>query len=427
MTNAIPTYDSAESLRKGQRFSEAAEQFAQLWLEKQVPSIGWRYAICLRKLGKLDEAGQVIQDALSKFPDDKMTKSEFGWFLYEKELKPAKEESDLGRAIHFANEILILNSDALAVKVVSLAVMKVAKGKKKWDVVLEWANKLKPEELDNVPKTFDGKRGMSDRETWYVNKAKALLETGNFEESRAFAQNGSQEFPNELFLARTAALALSRMGDIDGAANELYALLSHPRADWYVKSDLAELEFARGDSAEAYRLMCDAASNSNDDEYKLKIFVTLGQIALSLGRNDVAAEHVELAKAVRNKNNWSIPAELLQLEKVTKELLAESGQTWPDLPDDANALSKICHQRWREGKLEGQEFIKGTLGPIRPDKPFSFIRRDDGGENVFVIIRDIPRRCAQEGARLEFTLKKSFDKKKNRESVQAANVQCIKD
>jgi len=424
MTDTVPTYDTAEALRKSKNYQEAGKQFAQLWQQKQVPSIGWRYAYCLRKLDQVDEAEQIIRDALSKFPEDKMTKSELGWILYDKELKPAKEESDLGRTIHFANEILVLNSDLFALRLVSLAVMKVAKGKKKWDQVLEWANKLKPEDLDTTSKIYEGRRVMSDREIWYVNRAKALLETESYLEARTFAQAGTQEFPNELFLARTAALALARMGEAEAAIGELRALLSHPRADWYVKADLAGLEFARGNHADAYQMMCDAAANSNDDEYKLKIFVTLGKIALALGRTDVTAEHVALAKAVRMANSWSISAELVQLEKETQTALAAKGEAWPNLPADTDSLSKICHQRWREGKIEGLEFIKGTLGPINPDKPFAFIQRDDGNENVFVIIKDIPRRCAHEGAKLEFTLKKSFDKKKNRESVQAANVRC---
>jgi len=425
MTETDPTYDSAESLRKEKKFTEAAEQFAILWQQKPSTMYGWRYAFCLRKLDKTDDAESVLKDVLEKFPDDKFAKSEMGWILYEKELKPAKEESDLGKTLHFANEILKLNSEAFAMRLIAQVVMKVAKGKKKWDVVLEWSNKLNPTDLSTETRMFDGKRGMSERETWYVGRAKALLELGHFDEARVFAQQGIVEFPDELFLARTAALALARNGKLDEGANELQKLLNHRRADWYVKADLADVEFSRGNRGEAFRLMSDAVSNSQDDEYKLGCFVTLGKIALEMNKLEIAAEHVALAKAVRAANNWSISPDLAQLEQNVIKAFKDANEPFPSLSSDVKELSKICHQRWREGATEGLEFIKGTLKPFDSNKPFAFIKRDDGKEDVFVLLRNVPRKCAQEGAQLEFVLEKSFDQKKNRESTQASKVRCL--
>jgi len=328
--------------------------------------------------------------------------------------------------LHFANEIIKLNPDLFAVRLVAMAVMKVAKGKKKWDVVFEWANKINPADLSTEPQIFDGKRGMSQRETWYVGRARALLELERFDDARVFAQQGIVEFPDELFLARTAALALARSGKLDEAADELRKLLNHRRADWYIKADLADVEFSRGNRAEAFRIMSDAVSNSQDDEYKLGCFVTLGKIALEMGKLDITAEHVALAKAVRAANNWSISPELAQLEQNVIKAYKDANEPFPSLPSDVKELSKICHQRWREGASEGLEYIKGTLKPFDPEKKFAFIKPDNGKEDVFVLLRNIPRNCAKEGARLEFILEKSFDQKKNRESTQAAKVRCFK-
>jgi tetratricopeptide (TPR) repeat protein/cold shock CspA family protein len=426
MTDTIPTYDTAEALRNQKKYVEAAEQFSLLWKQKSIAMFGQRYAFCLRKLNKTDEAEAVLKEVLEKFPEDKYTKSEMGWVLYDKELKPAKEESDLGKTLHFANEIVKLNPDLFAVRLVAMAVMKVAKGKKKWDVMLEWSNKLNPADLSSEARMFDGKRGMSERETWYVGRAKALLELGQFNEARAFAQQGIVEFPDELFLARTAALALARNGKLDEGAEELRKLLNHRRADWYVKADLADVEFSRGNRTEAFRIMSDAVSNSQDDEYKLGCFVTLGKIALEMDKLKIAAEHVALAKAVRAANNWSISPDLAQLEQNVIKAFKDANEPFPSLPVDAKELSKICHLRWREGASEGLEFVQGTLKPFDPEKKFAFIQPDNGKEDVFVLLRNIPRNCAKEGARLEFILEKSFDQKKNRESTQATKVRCSK-
>ncbi len=247
----IPNFQDADALRKNGNYAEACEQFAQIWQRNPGPLSGWRYAFCLRKIGRIEDAERIAKEALAKNPEDKYIKSELAWILYEKELKPAKEESDLERVVNAARQILELNSDRVALAQVVLAVMKVAKGKGNWTVLLEWANRLTLEDLDNQPRTIDGKRGMSGRESWYVNRARALLELRRFDEARHFAQAGSAEFPDGIFLRRIAALALARSGDLGGAIAEMRALLTHPRSDWYMKAELAELEYQAGNTEEA--------------------------------------------------------------------------------------------------------------------------------------------------------------------------------
>lgn len=423
-----PNYDSAETLRKNKSYLEASQQFAQLWQQNPSQFIGWRYAFCLRKVGRLEEAEIIAREALAKFPEDKFTKSELGWTLYEKELKPAKEESDLGRIIYVANQILKLNSDGMVLTKVAMAVMKVAKGRKNWRVLLEWADRLNPEALDDQPMLFNGKRGMSDREIWYVNYANALLQLERFDEARQFAQDGLASIPNEVFLRRTAALALASSGDLAGGIAEMRSLLTHPRADWYMKAELAELEYLFGNHTEAYRLICDSISSTYQPaEYKLEYFVTLAKVALILGKLDVAAEHITLARAIRSDQGWKIPPEIVQVEKDILAALGAENRDWPGLPKDPKQLESVCRKHWQEGATEGTEFYQGVIKPYPEGRHFAYIRRDDGGEDVYIVVRDLPRNCSQPGTRVEFSLKTSYDKKKDRESVQATNIRCIRE
>lgn len=421
-------YHYAESLRRGKNYIEACEQFARIWQKNPSPLVGWRYAFCLRKTDRLEEAEKIAREALAKYPEDRYTKAEMGWILYEKELKPAREESDLGRIIHVANQVLALNPDKIALAKVVLAVMKVAKGCKKWNIVLEWADRLAVEDLSNEPMMFDGRRGMSDLETWYVGRARALLELGRFDEARQFAQVGLEVLPDEIFLRRTAALALAHSGDLKGGIAEMRALLSHRRAAWYMQAELAYLQYRAGNLDEAYRLICDAVSNPRQsEEYKLEYLVTLARIALALGKLDVAAAHITWVKMVRSSKGWKLPPDLTQVERDVLAAYQASNQTWPELPKDIKQLGVLCHRHWREGKDEGVQFYQGTIMPYPEGRLFAYIKRDDGGEDVYVSVRDLPKRCIQPGSRVEFALKKSFDKKKKRESVQAASVRCIRE
>ena len=423
-----PNYDDAEALRKRKDYPSALKQFSQIWQQNPSPFVGWRYAFCLRKVGQLKNSEQVAREALEKYPEDRFTKSELGWILYEKELKPAKEDNNLHNAISAANQILELNSDGIALAKTVLAVMKIAKGRKNWSILLHWADRIAPDALDDKPMIFDGKRGMSDRETWYVGRARALLELGRSNEARQFARTGLTEFPDEIFLLRTSALALASSGDIAGGIAEMRSLLAHRRASWYMKAELAELEHQLGNYDEAYRLICDAVSSSGQsEEYKLKYFESLAQIALALGKLDVAAEHIALAKAIRSSESWRIPSDLVKVENDVLVALQSSGKTWPELPQDPRQLGRLCSQRWKEGKDTGKQFYSGTVKDYPEGRHFAFIKRDDGGEDVYVIVRDLPRNCNRSDSRVEFTLKTSYDQKKERESTQATSIRCSKE
>lgn len=205
-------------------------------------------------------------------------------------------------------------------------------------------------------------------------------------------------------------------------------LLTHRRADWYMKAELAELEYRAGNLNEGYRLICDAVSDPRQsEEYKLEYFVTLARIALALGKLDVAATHITWVKMIRSSRGWKIPADLLQIEKDTLAAFHASNQTWPELPKDTKQLGMLCRYQWQKGKDEGVQFYQGTIKPYPEGRHFAYIKRDDGGEDVYVDVRDLPRNCLQPGSRVEFALKKSYDKKKERESVQATSVRCIRE
>ncbi len=420
----FPTYESAEALRKQSNFQMAAQAFEQLWQKSPSSSVGWRWAFCHRKMGSLSMAEQIIRDVLQKFSGDKWVVSEFGWVLYDKEIKPGLEEKDLGKVLHSANEIWQYNPTDLLLDKLVMAVSKVAAKCGKWDVVLEWTGRVQAGQLDSKAIEFEGKRGMSDRELWYIRRSRALLELGQYDEARRMAKEGLQEFNNELYLARNAALALAEYGDIAGGARELRLLLNHPRADAYLKADLGELEFRQGNLDEANRLLCEAVLKPQGDQYKLGYFLTMAEIYLSMEKPVAAAESIALAKAVRQKEDWSIPAKLNQLEQETIKKLSTQGQAWPSLPQDITSLSRLCAEHWKAESTVGLQRVTGKVGRIDPDKKHTFLQRDDGEKSVFVMLRDLPKGCS-EGIKVEFALKPSFDRKKNEESVQAVDIRII--
>lgn len=419
-----PTYETAEALRKNGDYKAAGQAFEQLWQKSQTPSIGWRWCYCLRKLGFFEKADQVIREVLNKFPGDKYVIGEFGWVLYFKEIKPGLEDNNLGRVLQAANEIWPYKPTELLLAKIVMAVVKAAKKRDKWDIVVDWLKRIPPAQLDKEAKEFNGKKGTSDREQWYIHYSHALIELERYEEARRMALEGLQEFPGELFLARNAALALASSGDINGGIRELRPLLNHPRGGPYLKADLGELEYKLGHLDEAQRLLCEVVLSPQGNQYKLGYFLTLAEVALARQNPLAAAESLALAKVVRQEQDWSIPVRLIQLENETKRMLEAQNLLWPDLPTDSKSLTRICTQRWKADTSAGLKRITGRIGRIDPDKKHTFIHRDDGEKPVFVLLRELPRGY-QEGTKVDFALKPSFDRKKNEESFQAVDVRIV--
>jgi len=427
----------ADALRKRQQYTEAAAIYEEAWQRESSPYVARWLIYCRRKAGDLDGAAAFATAALDRFPDHPYLRTEYAWVCYDGRIKEARERGNLDQLIACAEETLGLSADELLIARVAQTVVKMAKGLSQtpWEVIAAWAALVNPERLSDQRRTTgDGKTFMSEREEWYVGLAKALLETGQGAEARRVAQEGLQQFPGEIFLLRTAALALFHGGEHEAGAAEMRALRHLPRFDWYMKAELAEMESRLGRTEEAYRLVCEALGNRQDDKFKLRTFEMMAELALRLGKPAVAAAHVRLAGAIRTKEGWKLPAGLEELEVQIREALAATGEAWPSLPEDVRELSRRCRElRQGEGTddaaMRARTEIRctGTIMKIDPGRPFTFIKPDGGGEAVFVAVRELPPDCAGTGAgvRVTFALEESFDRKKNRASVRAVQVKIL--
>jgi tetratricopeptide (TPR) repeat protein len=428
MPNDTHPFAQAENLRKEGRYPQAAQIFATLWQQQPDPRVGWRLAFCQRKQGRLDQAEAVARKALELAPGDPYIQSELGWVLYERYIKPARETGDLGRALYGARQILDLNPQHLLLKLVSQAMMKVGKDRGQWAVVEEWSARLDPADLDKEAREINGKKTMSEREVWYVQRARALLELGRYQEALETAQAGLQDFPDEFFLQRIAAQARAELGGLGEGITQFRRLLNHPHADWYVFADLAILEARAGQQDEAYRHFCTALLSTNQGvEYKLGYLMALADLAVKLNQPEVAALHVALVKAVRMEKGWKVSPEDLEAEQRVRQALAQQGSTWPDLPQDSKGLEARCRQIWKEGQTRGLTFYTGTLKEAPGQRKYTYIQPDGGGEEVFVLVRDLPRECQTKGCRVRYALEKTFDRKKNREAWRAVHVSRLKE
>lgn len=155
--------------------------------------------------------------------------------------------------------------------------------------------------------------------------------------------------------------------------------------------------------------------------------VALADLALELGQPEAAALHLALVKAVRMEKGWNVLPEDLDIEQRVRQALAQPGLTWPELPQDSKGLEARCRQIWKEGQTRGLTFYAGTVKEASEQRKFTYIQPDGGGEDVFVLVRDLPRDCQTKGCRVRYALEKTFDRKKNREAWRAVHVSRLKE
>ena len=61
---------------------------------------------------------------------------------------------------------------------------------------------------------------------------------------------------------------------------------------------------------------------------------------------------------------------------------------------------------------------------VQSNRYYTYIERDDGAEDVFALVRDLPG-CTAPKSRVAFTLQASYDRKKQRESTKAAHGRLV--
>ncbi|MGB9800477.1 MAG: hypothetical protein ACPLUL_10325 [Thermanaerothrix sp.] len=136
--------------------------------------------------------------------------------------------------------------------------------------------------------------------------------------------------------------------------------------------------------------------------------MALADLALKLNQPEVTALHVARVQAVRMEKGWKVPPEDQEAEQRVRQALAEQVSTWPDLPQDSKELEARCRQIWKEGQTRGLTFCTGMVKEAPEQRQYTYIQPDGGGEEVFVLARDLLHECQTKGCRVRYALEKTL-------------------
>ena len=412
MTQPSELRAQAKQHYDAKQFAEAGELFRQLWEGDDDAFSGGRFAFCLRKTGRADEALAVAQAVAEKYPDDIYVRREIVWALYDAEFKPAKERNDLDALVRAGQQIVDLTDEELPIRLVCFAIVDLAKEKMKWPLVAAWCDRVDSQKLSPEPREMNGRRVVSEREQWYFAKIKSLVELKHWDEARTLAQEALASFPRQRDFARWSAQALSGQGHAAEAIAELESLARARQPEWYLLHDLAELQYQAGQAEDAYKTACLAALAFGEDKAKVGLFMLIGRIALDLLRFDVAARHLKLTQLVRTREGWSVPEKwstwktglVLLPNKPEMRLgiclmnsascvpsVAETGK--PEFPlisahNPLRGQPQPRHSPAPAPQTDGQTHT-GSIKTYKEDRGFGFITPNEGDSDLFFHITQV--------------------------------------
>lgn len=207
------------------------------------------------------------------------------------------------------------------------------------------------------------------------------------------------------------------------------SLCNDYKSDWWLFHEYAKVIRDRGQREDALKLMYRAACSNSKLQTMVALFEDIGILCKEMGKNEEAIAHLILCKKIRCENNWTVPDSVLnsiiELNKSLDNYIE---------PNFVKEILEICRSYWKKSSGEGstskdwsqskRKVRKGLMGNVNLgniDHPFCFIFTKDD-EAIFCFKSDLPP-DTKNGDRVIFDATPSFDKKKNKESWKASNIQ----
>jgi len=405
-----------------------------LWEETGDEYDGSGLLHCLRKLELFDEAIVLARVLIDKYPDFDWCRIEVIWTLISGTLYKLGDTEPLGKVVQTAQEIMDLNPDGLAKKMMVFKVLKSAKASNHWEIVNKWVVNIDPTSLSTEPMTdSSGREGWSDQSLWYNYRINGLIQKGDSKEAIVLVDEILEHFPKQRkFFLRLKAFANHRIGNLPEAEKIYQELCDRYKPDWWILHEYAKVVRETGRSENALKLMYQAASNHPKLESMVSLFVDIGMLCKEMGQYEEARAHLVLCKYIRNEKGWNIPESVTDTINELDKIIGNN-----DKPSSLKEALNNCRNKWEKLKEKDSDFEKlsngsrkakkrliGKLRLGRSEQPFCFIYTGDE-QSFFCVKSDLPP-DVREGSELIFDAIPSFDRKKDKESWKATNMRRIR-
>lgn len=390
--------NQADELRKAKSYETAIPLYEKLWnsnLQVRSEWDGWKYAYCLRKVGRSVEALNICRETYKIKQVFENNRDLYGWCVFDLEINKSSEEIKKDEQSFFkaAKAITELSkpgtfsaTNPTIMKAVDYLSDKEFHPKYPFKEILEWLRKTTPSTLPyecRQGKSQDGKtiEYASELEKWYAHLCKALFEAEQYSECVKLGEEAIQTIQklhndNDIWIKYRVGLAKGKLGEYEEGIFCLKEVRQRKR-DWFVSKEIAKLYYDQSDYDSALKFSAEAALAPGQDNlgFRWELFMFMGQVLKSQQQIEKAKDHLLLAAKVRQKENWKI-------EPTLSSLLSELEV---DLTDQRSIVQihKSLVPYWDGIVHQGQEKLAGTISKWFAEGKTGLIKGEEGKEYYF--------------------------------------------
>ncbi len=424
--------EEAKAYRKNMEYHKAAEIYKNIIKDCEIENLdkwlGWEYADTLKRIGYLDDAIEVCKCIYKKDENFKFIKDLLAWCLYEKYFKNNNSINitELENIATFITKIVDGDNDKTPYNKVVLRMINKFKKPFVYDKIIQWLEKVDLSYLSSEPYRVSTKENRevelaSNLEEWYYLYCKALYYKKDYKKCLIYKEKAFKDinkFHNsyDIWLNRLEYLCYKNLGELNKAIEGIEVLLNK-RELWVCYYDLADVYMLLNENNKAILYLSKALLSNGEDKSKIKAYELMGRVLKNIGRYKEAEMHLLYGKEIRVKENWKIPDNL-------KEDLKEIDKSYKDKIISLNLKDDLI-DIWRKELLNDNRQY-GEIITVGPNNRYGFIK----GENENYYFRKnsiIDRRFIKQGMKVSYKLKKGFDVKKNKESVEAIEILIMED
>lgn len=433
-----------KDLYKSQNFEVIIDLHRQLNNTQDYEEWDYFYlASAFNKLQQYKYAYEIGLECKRKFKEFKNINNVIGWSLYYGVIKNFNEEVDNVNNILKCVDYITTICEQEKFSPYELVVQKIIKiiySKVDTQIDYRLGNKyldlLDPDKLSNEQRVVkkDGieKKVMSERENWYLKKTKSLYELKMYSECLEIINNKlpvEKEFystPSVLIRGRFSesvekilryrqACCYIALSDYITAKKILLDLTGR-FTDWWIYEKLYQIYKNKGKFKSALKNASIALLRDNQHKARVKMLEDVGDYLMNNGYTKEAQYHYSLVRLVRKEEGWK---ESNRMETLINDETVK-------LSDKRDTL-KYLNDFWKTYKYMGVKFRKGTIDRIMEGGTSGFVNCTNGNRYYFVINSFLKKpKNINIGDRVKFIPTEGFDKKKNRKSLQATDIEFIK-
>lgn len=353
----------------------------------------------LRKSGRIDDAYQLGKDLLARYPEDLYLRSEVGWVLYDKAKSVAGMAASANhdvRSLERRLELILNSYSQLGLERPDLLFSLLVNVLTRIDAAttilprfLQWAGlaSFRPED-------FTAQKGKENDviypplvERVASRVAKALGGSDSDVADKEFAISlidlalNESQVQRPIWLRYRKALLLAEIGEIQQARELLLPVVREKRGEYWAWHALARVE-RRRDPKVALALCAKAFAVCHEEGFAVGVLADLAELAVELGRYELAKWSVDRHIAVRQERGWRVSDSLLG--RTTTDWY-EKSEIMKDSKSVLEDLSAPAEQVLYEGVWQDACFLEAFVG--KKGKRLMKVGVKDGSNTVEAVAR----------------------------------------